>query len=278
MNASTFRVDFPRGGYYDNHMNTDTFGERLRGLREARKIGVRELARRSGVNHATLSLAERNQRWVDQLPSIEVLEKLADALEVTLDELRGTKKPAPKQGASLAVTGAGYATGSAELQQLAEIGRSVVQLVNERRNIIRGPQIRAVPDVFRVPVVNGMSATALASEISQVEQWIEVPASLLNGATRPAAYVIVGDCLWDRWGIKTGDTLIIDLANTDPRDGQIVAARINDAEETAKEFHRVANGVDLKPTTKGYSTIEVRVPDQLLIIGVYVTHLVTGKR
>jgi len=258
-------------GYYDNRMGTNTFGERLRQLREARGIGVRELGRRSGVNHATISLAERNQRWVDQLPSIEVMEQLAAALEITVEELRGGRIP-PSQVAEPS------ATYDAETTTLAEIGRAVMQLVDERRNIVRGPQIRAVPDVCRVPVINGMSATELASEISQVEQWIEVPASLLNGAKNPAAYIIVGDCLWERWGIKTDDTLIIDLANTDPRDGQIVAARINDADETAKEFYRVPDGVDLRPTSPGYRTIEVRAPDQLLIIGVYVTHLVTGKR
>lgn len=258
-------------GYYDNRMSTNTFGERLRQLRESRGLGVRELGRRSGVNHATISLAERNQRWVDQLPSIEVMEQLAQALEVTVEKLRGTKQPVSQ----VAEPRAAY---DPETAALAEIGRQVVTLVNERSNIRRGPQIRVIPDVYSVPVINGMSATELASDIRQVEQWIEVPRSLLNGATDPAAYIIVGDCLWERWGIKTGDTLIIDLANTDPRDGQIVAARINDADETAKEFHRVVDGVDLKPTTKGYSTIEVRDPDQLLIIGVYVTHLVTGKR
>lgn len=249
---------------YDVGMKRDarTFGLWLANEIDKRDWQQSDLVERLGVKAGVVS------SWINdkRKPSYESCLAIAGAMGLDSQEVLAR---AGRQTTS---------QGDPEMALLAEIGRSVVQLVNERRNIVRGPQIRAVPDVFRVPVVNGMSATALASEVSQVEQWIEVPASLLNGATRPAAYVIVGDCLWDRWGIKTGDTLIIDLANTDPRDGQIVAARINDAEETAKEFHRVANGVDLKPTTKGYSTIEVRAPDQLLIIGVYVTHLVTGKR
>jgi len=253
-------------------------GQLVRVKRVAKGLTQSELALKTGLRQTYISQVENGEI---AMPRDHNLDALGAALDLSRTDfyraggmLEGIE-PLPQEGASLAGTAAGYAGASAEF---AEIGRQVVSLVNERSNIRRGPQIRAVPDVFRVPVVNGMSATELASEISQVEQWIEVPASLLNGAQRPAAYIIVGDCLWERWGIKTGDTLIIDLANTDPRDGQIVAARINDADETAKEFYRVAAGVDLRPTTPGYNTIEVRAPDQLLIIGVYVTHLVTGKR
>lgn len=230
-----------------------------------------------------------------QRPEIETLEKIAPAIKRPIEEVMlAAGYPAPKsthheraisttvgisqEGAALAATGAGYATGSAELQQLAEIGRSVVQLVNERRNIIPGPRVRVSAEVQRVPVVNGMSATELSSGVRQVEQWIDVASSQLNGAQDPVAYIIQGDCLQERWGIRTGDTLIVDAANREPLDGQIVAARINDDTETAKEFHRVPGGVDLRPTSQGYDTIEIRGADHLVIIGVYVTYLPTGKR
>jgi len=181
----------------------------------------------------------------------------------------------------MVIAQAGRETTSAsdpEMAALAEIGRQVVELVQERRNIIPGPQIRVQPTVFRIPIVSGMSAAQRASDIRQVEQWIEVPAWMLNGATDPVAFIVIGDCLHERWDIKTGDTLIVDAGNKDPRDGQIVAARINDTDETAKVFYRVADGIDLCPTSPGYKPIEIRGKDRLEIIGVYVTHLLTGKR
>jgi len=52
---------------------------RLREIREARGLSQRELARRSGVTQATLSLIERGRsKGVD----FNTLEKLATALEV----------------------------------------------------------------------------------------------------------------------------------------------------------------------------------------------------
>ncbi len=261
---------------YCDTMDIRGFAGRLKKTRELRGIGSYALSRKIGKTGSYVSMIETGARLKDALPAADVLELLARELGVSEDYLKGKPDQAdPKLTPHFAESRAAY---DMETASLAEIGRTVVQLVNERRNIVPGPKVRAISDNRRVPVINGMSATELASDIRQVEQWIEVPAFMLNGAKDPVAYIIVGDCLFERWGIKTGDTLIVDAANTDPRDGQIVAARINDTDETAKEFYRVEDGVDLRPTTKGYSVIEVRSPDQLLIIGVYVTHLVTGKR
>jgi len=241
------------------------------------------LARESGIH---VTYINRIFKGRILRPEIETLEKIALAIKRPIEEvMRAAGYPAPKpthheltiDAAVGTVTATRDLRYSVDTAELAEIGRGVLQLINERRNIMPGPRIRVV-DMQRVPVVNGLSATQLADGVRQVEQWIDVASTQLNGAQDPVAYIIAGDCLWERWGIKTGDTLIVDAANTDPRDGQVVAARINDDEETAKEFHRVPGGIDLRPTSAGYKSIEIRGTDQLVIIGVYVTHLVTGKR
>ncbi|MDE2318858.1 MAG: cupin domain-containing protein [Rhodospirillales bacterium] len=55
-------------------------GEKLRELRTRRKLGIRELAARSGVSHSAISLIERNR----MSPSVETLGAILDALGTTL--------------------------------------------------------------------------------------------------------------------------------------------------------------------------------------------------
>lgn len=106
-------LDFEIGGCYPKRMDGEELGDRLRRVRIARGIGVRELARRSGINHATLSLAERGQRWVGKPPSILDMRSLAKALDVTVEQLLGEdESPLPKRVLTddelFAKIGAGY--------------------------------------------------------------------------------------------------------------------------------------------------------------------------
>ena len=55
-------------------------GKHLRELRSRRKLTVRELAARSGVSHATISLVERDKTS----PSVDTLAAMLDALGTTL--------------------------------------------------------------------------------------------------------------------------------------------------------------------------------------------------
>ena len=56
----------------------------LRVIRESKGIGVNELARRSGVNASYISAIENGRR---ENPSKEILSKIADALEINVEEL-----------------------------------------------------------------------------------------------------------------------------------------------------------------------------------------------
>ncbi len=62
------------------------FGERLRQLREARGLSMRQLAERSGVDVGVISRVERGQY---KPPKIGTIEKLARALELGTAEEAG---------------------------------------------------------------------------------------------------------------------------------------------------------------------------------------------
>lgn len=59
------------------------FGVRLRQLRKAKKWSLLELSLRSEVNHNYLCDLENGRRN----PSLEMLQKIADAFEITLSSL-----------------------------------------------------------------------------------------------------------------------------------------------------------------------------------------------
>lgn len=65
-----------------------TFGERLRSARENAAMTQAELAERTGVNRVNLNRYE-NDRVV---PQVDTAWKLADALGISLDALRGVQE------------------------------------------------------------------------------------------------------------------------------------------------------------------------------------------
>ena len=58
-------------------------GDNIKKIRELKKLGVNELARRSNISGSYLSNIEKG---VKTNPSIDALEKIAEALEVSVDE------------------------------------------------------------------------------------------------------------------------------------------------------------------------------------------------
>jgi len=70
------------------------FGQRLRAIREGTFIrhepmGLRELARRSGLRPSTISQWESGLRWRDKLPPADDVQRLADALAIPFEQLTG---------------------------------------------------------------------------------------------------------------------------------------------------------------------------------------------
>lgn len=60
------------------------FGQNIKNIRLAKGVGVNELSRMSGVNASYISALERDEK---KNPSVTILEKLAKALEVSIDEI-----------------------------------------------------------------------------------------------------------------------------------------------------------------------------------------------
>ncbi|QAA31094.1 transcriptional regulator [Clostridium manihotivorum] len=60
------------------------FGKNIRTIREAKGLGINELSRLSGVNASYISALERDEK---KNPSVNTLEKLADALRVNIDDI-----------------------------------------------------------------------------------------------------------------------------------------------------------------------------------------------
>jgi transcriptional regulator with XRE-family HTH domain len=89
----------PRGGIvaraFDmlNTMESETFGHRLKRLRDARGLSQRKLATAAGLTNGAISQAEHGKLWVDQAPSYDIVRRLAAALGVTSEELTGGAAP-----------------------------------------------------------------------------------------------------------------------------------------------------------------------------------------
>jgi HTH-type transcriptional regulator, competence development regulator len=64
-----------------------TFGQRLRELRQAKKLGQRPLAAMVGIAHTYLSRVENENLDFGPYPSEELIVKLADVLGADADEL-----------------------------------------------------------------------------------------------------------------------------------------------------------------------------------------------
>jgi len=62
--------------------------QNIKGLRKKHKISQEELAKQAGVTYSTLIKIESG---ANDNPTIKTMKKIADALEVSLDELVGRK-------------------------------------------------------------------------------------------------------------------------------------------------------------------------------------------
>jgi len=88
---------------YRERMEFAFFGQRLRAIREGTFIrhepmGLRELARRSGLRPSTISQWESGLRWRDKLPPADDVQRLADALGIPFEQLTGVSdRPTPER-------------------------------------------------------------------------------------------------------------------------------------------------------------------------------------
>ena len=118
----------------------------------------------------------------------------------------------------------------------------------------------------RFPIINTVPASDATVRDSQLEDEIDIPDAFWLGAGDPQVYRVTGDCMTGA-RIFNGNTIIIDAARTEPREGQIVVAQVNGG-LTLKRFYRTASGVELRPDAPGYESIFVKRSEELVICGV----------
>lgn len=105
-------------------------GSRLKGVRIARKLSQRELARRAGVTNATISLIESNQ----VNPSVGALKRVLDGLPMGLAEFFAMEEqPAPHKAFYAAEELAEVGKGKISYRQIgADLSGRALQILVER--------------------------------------------------------------------------------------------------------------------------------------------------
>ena len=76
---------------------TIRFGERIRELRKAKNLGQRALGELVGVSFTYISKIENEKLDFGDYPSKELIQRLADALEVDVDDLLLAAQKIPEQ-------------------------------------------------------------------------------------------------------------------------------------------------------------------------------------
>ncbi len=103
----------------------ETFGERLRRIREELEISVNELGRRTGKDPGGISRIERGERWGGKQPPGDDIQILADGLGISFEELRGpvvrlVPPPPPPSDAALQLRFGGEPIPEDEAQPVLE--------------------------------------------------------------------------------------------------------------------------------------------------------------
>lgn len=260
-------------------VSKETFAEYLRrAIISSGLVSQSALARETGID---VTYINRMAKGRILRPEIETLEKIAPAIKRPLQEVMDAAgyppvRQMPQDGASLSATGAGYASGSAELNQLADIGRAVLRIVEERQ-MLTEKRLEKVERAGRYfPVINRVPADDVRERDTQIEDRIKLDPFFWEDATDPRVYIVSGDCMVMS-GILDGDHVVIDAAETQPRNGQVVLAQLNNA-LTLKRFYRSAEGIELRPNAPGYDTIVVKPGDELVIVGCLHKVVPTGAR
>lgn len=246
----------------------ERFRQRLQRLREQRGISARRLSLAIGKSDAYVQALESGLRG-KRLPGHDVIEALARELAVSTETLVGEEESAFRAVVDVA-------------QQQDDVTDRLLQITDELQQLVsrrvvhnlRQANVGTLP-ARAIPVANAIAANEAMAHGRQIEESIMISGDLLIGIVKPVAFVVVGDCLRAAL-IASGDYLIVDAANTTPRQGEIVAARLN-GEETAKCYFHLGNRIELRAASSGYPVITVLPGDDFEVIGVYAGVIRVGQ-
>ncbi len=254
-------------------------GETIRTLREGKGLTLKEV-KPAGKSVSWLWRVERGEiKDISTRDAIAIAQKLGVKLSEIVGDSRADELAVPEEVLPQAPQV------DEETQRLAEVGRQVLKVVQEEALSLLVPRERVeyveeepFEEMVELPILDSLAASQLGSSGRQVEETIAVPKRIADRARDPRVVRIAGDCLALR-GLITGDHIVIDCANTEPREGQIVAFRFK-GEEAVKVYHQDGNVIELRPTVPKYPTITVQPHEvtDLDVIGVMVGAMLTAPR
>lgn len=202
-------MDFAVLVLYCEQMEFEFFGQRLKAIREGRFIrqdhmGLRELARRSGVKASTLSQWESGLRWRDKQPPGDDLRRLATGLDIPLEQLVGTQEEAA----------------ALRDEPLPEIQTAPLSVLLER--------IGAWP--YQGRAIEGVKASAGTGSGSTLPQGFDdarpVGGRRGRGPDPIQNVEITGDCMVDL--LYPGDVVVVDTRQMPEIGDVVVAVRFHD--------------------------------------------------
>lgn len=147
-----------------------------------------------------------------------------------------------------------------------------LEALEKKRYIKRDPGARGIQilkvanveldsGVIRLPLVGITAAGTGVLAEENIEEWVPVPSSMMNGAKDAFMLRVKGDSMIDAH-ILDGDMVVIQPAST-AQNGEIVLAII-DNEATIKYFYQKGGKVVLKAANRAFQDME---PENIIIQG-----------
>lgn len=183
-------------------------GKMIAIVRDKRDMTQAELARRVNVTKQTISNYERLERD----PDLEILEKIADALNVPMSMLV-----------------------SRDGQQ------ALLNSIYDTNN--------KAPNAIRVPILGTIPAGIPIEAVQEVLDWEELPLEMARGGKEYFGLRVNGDSMSPKY--EDGDTIILRKQDT-CESGQDCAVMVNTDDATFKRVRLTDNGIVLMPINPAY--------------------------
>lgn len=199
-----------------------SFGQHIKAIRQKKQVGVRELARRMGRSSAWVVQIEKDRYWQGKLPPFSMLDDLAKALGVSLQDVLYThpslEKYVPPPPDYEAPKG-----DDAEYWHMLYI--RAARWLETTKTPEKQEQSLSNSGLQTVAVVNALEVRRIGRPIPYT---LELPQSLLTSIREPLAFYVFGEFA-TRWGLIDDDYALLeapDKFSVLPSPGRVAAIHI----------------------------------------------------
>ncbi len=223
-------------------IDKEIIGRRIKQLRIAKNLKVKELAEMLGITQPALSKVETGKRGI----SIEVARKLSDIFNVSIDYILGnTDDPTPPK--------------KIEIKDKINLKENVVAFVG------------------RVPILGRVAAGKPVPAIQEALGWMDIPAPYKKLGI-DFALIIDGDSMYPR--LNRGDLALVHMQST-AENGEIAIVIINGNDGVCKQFFKKENAVVLHSINPDYDDIIIPAEqwdEECKVVGVVVARFENFKK